>query len=80
MLKHNLILAYRYFKRFTSSFFINLIGLSTGLACALFIFLWVNDEMSMNTFHEKSNRLYQVLEHQQYADHIMTTTSTPGVL
>ncbi|MEM6525710.1 MAG: ABC transporter permease [Bacteroidota bacterium] len=80
MLKHNLILAYRNFKRFTSSFFINLIGLSTGLACALFIFLWVNDEMSMNTFHEKSDRLYQVLEHQQYADHIMTTTSTPGVL
>ncbi|MEM7107710.1 MAG: ABC transporter permease [Bacteroidota bacterium] len=80
MLKHNLILAYRNFKRFTSSFFINLIGLSTGLACALFIFLWVNDEINMNTFHQKSDRLYQVLEHQQYADHIMTTTSTPGVL
>ncbi|MEM9391306.1 MAG: ABC transporter permease [Bacteroidota bacterium] len=80
MLKHSLILAYRNFKRFTSSFFINLIGLSTGLACALFIFLWVNDEMNMNTFHEKDGRLYQVMEHQQYADHIMTTVSTPGIL
>mgnify|MGYP001793987016 CR=1 FL=1 len=80
MFKHSLKLAYRNFKRFTNSFFINLIGLSTGLACALFIFLWVNDEVNMNTFHEKSERLYQVMEHQQYADDIMTTVSTPGLL
>ncbi|MEM9858105.1 MAG: ABC transporter permease [Bacteroidota bacterium] len=80
MFKHSLKLAYRNFKRFTNSFFINLIGLCTGLACALFIFLWVNDEVNMNTFHEKSERLYQVMEHQQYADDIMTTVSTPGLL
>lgn len=34
----------------------------------------------MNSFHEKDERLYQAMEHQQYADHIMTTTSTPGLL
>lgn len=34
----------------------------------------------MNRFHEKGDRLYQVMEHQHYADHIMTTTSTPGIL
>jgi hypothetical protein len=31
MFKHNLLLIYRNFKRFKSTFFINLIGLSTGL-------------------------------------------------
>ncbi len=80
MLKHSLLIAYRNFKRFTNTFFINLTGLSTGLACAVFIFLWVDDELKMDKFHEKSDRLYQAIEHQQYADRIMTTRSTPGIL
>jgi putative ABC transport system permease protein len=42
--------------------------------------LWVRDELGMNKFHEKDARLYQVMEHQKYADELMTTTSTPGLL
>ena len=34
----------------------------------------------MNKFHEKNAQLYQVMEHQQYAEDVMTTTSTPGLL
>jgi putative ABC transport system permease protein len=62
MLKHNLILIYRSFKRFKSTFIINLIGLSTGLASALLIYLWVNDELHMDKFHEKDSRFYRVME------------------
>ena len=80
MLKHNLILIYRNIKRSLSYFFINLIGLSAGLACTLLIFLWVTDELQKDKFHEKDQRLFQVMEHQQYATSIMTTSSTPGVL
>jgi putative ABC transport system permease protein len=80
MFKHNLILAFRNFKRYKSSFIINLIGLTSGLACTLFIYLWVNDELNVNKFHEKGSQLYQVMEHQQYAEDIMTTNSTPGLL
>lgn len=80
MLNHYFILIYRNFLRAKSYFLINLIGLSTGLACTLLIYLWVRDEVSMNTFHEKKGRLYQVMEHQKYADEIMTTSSTPGLL
>lgn len=80
MIKHALVLAFRNFKRHKSSFFINLIGLSTGLACALLIFLWVNDELQIDKFHQKDARLYQVMEHQDYAEGIMTTISTPGLL
>ena len=53
MFRHNLLLSYRNFKRYKSSFFINLIGLSVGLASALLIFLWVNDELNVDKFHEK---------------------------
>jgi putative ABC transport system permease protein len=80
MLKHNLLLIYRNFLRAKGFFFINLIGLATGLVCTLLIYLWVRDEMNMNAFHAKDARLYEVMEHQKYADELMTTTSTPGIL
>lgn len=80
MLQHNIILIYRNFLRAKGFFLINLFGLSTGLACTLLIYLWVRDEIRMDKFHDKDSRLFQVMEHQQYADEIMTTTSTPGVL
>lgn len=80
MFKHNLILTLRNFKRFRSSFFINLFGLSTGLACTMLIYLWVMDEVNTDKYHTQDDRLFQVLEHQQYADNIMTTWSTPGIL
>lgn len=80
MIKHNLLLLYRTFLRTKSYFLINVTGLTAGLVCTLLIYLWVRDELAIDQFHEKNARLYQVMEHQQYADHIMTTTSTPGIL
>ena len=80
MLKHYLLLIYRNIIRSKSYFFINLIGLSAGLVCTLLIYLWVRDELRMDKFHEKETRLFQVMEFQKYADEIMTTTSTPGIL
>jgi len=59
---------------------INLIGLTSGLACALFIFLWVQDELSVDKFHEKDDRLFQVMEFQTYSDGKLTTNATPGIL
>lgn len=80
MIQHYLLLVYRNFKRAKSYFLINMIGLSTGLTCALLIFLWVRDEFKINQFHANDQRLFQVMEHQKYADEIMTTSSTPGIL
>jgi putative ABC transport system permease protein len=80
MLKHYLLIIYRNFLRSKGYFAINLFGLATGLACTLLIYLWVRDEMRMNKFHALDERLYQVMEHQEYADNLMTTSSTPGIL
>lgn len=80
MLKHNIILIYRNFLRAKGFFLINLVGLSTGLTCTLLIYLWVKDEISMDNFNDKDSHLFQVMENQQYADDIMTTSSTPGLL
>ena len=80
MLRHTFLLIYRNFQRFRSTFFINLIGLSSGLACALLIFLWVNDELSVDKFHQRDTQLYQVMENQHQADGINTQEGTPGLL
>ncbi len=73
MLKHNLIITFRSFKRYKSSFLINLFGLATGLASALLIYLWVNNELNMNHFGEKdSTRHYQVFINNNYSDRVET--------
>ncbi len=80
MLHHNLLLIYRNFKRFKSTFFINLIGLSTGLASALLIYLWVNDELHIDKFLQKDDRLFLVMQNLQETDGIKTGPGTPGPL
>jgi putative ABC transport system permease protein len=61
--------------------FLNLVGLASGLACALLIYLWVLDELSFDKFHKNSSQLYQVMENVPLADGgIMTTEHTPILL
>ena len=78
MFQHNLLLIYRSFKRFKSTFIINLIGLSSGLASALLIYLWVVDELHMDKFHEKDSRLYRVMETLRGGAGGGTTIETSG--
>jgi ABC-type antimicrobial peptide transport system permease subunit len=60
---------------------LNLIGLSSGLACTLLIFLWVSDERSVDKFNEKDNRLYLVLQHATNGDGTISIfESTQGLL
>jgi putative ABC transport system permease protein len=40
--------------------FINITGLTTGLAIGILILMWVQDELSFDRFHHKSSTIYQV--------------------
>ncbi|MDH4058550.1 MAG: ABC transporter permease, partial [Cyclobacteriaceae bacterium] len=80
MLRHNFLISFRSFSRHKTTFIINLIGLSTGLACAILIYLWVNDELHMNKFHEKENRFYQIMENTELSEGIRTQPYTPDLL
>src|SRR6185369_1360843 len=60
---------------------LNLIGLSTGLACTLLIYLWVNDEMSVDKFNQHDNRLFAVMKNVPNSEGaIETRESTQGLL
>ncbi|WP_228450668.1 ABC transporter permease [Chryseolinea soli] len=80
MLRHTLLLLFRNIQRFRTTFLINLIGLSTGLASALLIYLWVHDEKQVDAFHEKRDRLYQVMTNTPMPDGLITSGTTGGGL
>ncbi len=80
MLKHNLKIAIRGFKKYKSSFIINIVGLSAGMACVLFISLWVSDEIGVDKFHKNEAQLYQVISNMTLNDETITLVDSPLLL
>ncbi len=62
MIKNYLKIALRNLLKNKAHAFINIAGLSVGLACSLLIMLWVQSERSVDGFHVNGSRLYQVYE------------------
>src|SRR3569623_1020048 len=56
--------------------FINIAGLSLGLACAMMIMLYVKDEVSFDRFHKNVNNIYRVVSKskQQGQEQQMSST------
>src|SRR5690349_5793228 len=63
MIRSYIKIGWRNFLKNRQFSFLNIVGLSTGMACALLIYLWVNEELKVDKFHKNNNRLYQVLHH-----------------
>lgn len=59
---------------------INLVGLSTGMACAILIFLWITDELRVDRFHAHADRLYQIMEHSHNPSSPNIGPHTSGLL
>ncbi len=80
MFRHHLLISFRNLRKFKGSFFINLIGLSSGLLCALLIFLWVMDERRFDRFHASDEQLFQVMEISKENDELVVHDGTQGLL
>lgn len=61
MLKNYIKIATRNLLRRKSYSILNIIGLSTGLACVIFIMNWVMDEASYDQHFTKTDRIYRVV-------------------
>ena len=66
MIKNYLKTAIRHFQRNKIYTIINILGLSVALACALLIFLFIQDELSYDKFHENAETIYSVIERDHY--------------
>ena len=62
MIKNYLKIAFRNIKKHKAYSFINISGLAIGIACCLFIILFVQDELSYDSYHEKADRIYRLVD------------------
>jgi putative ABC transport system permease protein len=61
MIRNYLIIALRNLSRNKIYSFINIAGLSIGLACAMLIILYVKDEVSYDRFHSNVGNIYRIV-------------------
>jgi len=80
MIKNYFKIIWRNFIRDRQFTTLNLLGLSTGLACALLIYLWITDELNIDKYNEKDKQLYQVMQNLKTESGIATMPSTAGIL
>ncbi len=66
MIKNYLKIAFRHLQRNKIYSFINIAGLSIGLACAMLIMLYVKDEVSFDKFHKNVNNIYRIVTETSY--------------
>ncbi|MFP4604426.1 MAG: ABC transporter permease [Bacteroidales bacterium] len=78
MFTNNLKIAFRKIKRDRLYSIINITGLSIGIASCILIFLFVQDEMKYDKFHEHSNRCYRLLSKDAEKEEV--SAAHPGPL
>jgi len=65
MFKNYLKIALRNIRKHKGYSLINIAGLAIGVAACLLLFLWVQDELSYDRYHEKSDRIYRVISQSE---------------
>jgi putative ABC transport system permease protein len=80
MVKNYLKIAFRNLWKQKGFSVINIAGLALGLACSLLIFLWVQDERSVDAFHQNGKDLYYVYERNTLGGKIESWYWTQGPL
>jgi predicted permease len=74
MLKNVLHTAKRTLRRDTTISLLNIAGLATGMAAAILIFLWVNNEMTYDGYNPGANRIYRITSNLGKANWIWATS------
>src|SRR5688572_22715244 len=72
--------AYRNLLRNKGFSAINITGLAVGMAAAILILLWIQDELSYDEFHKNKDRIYEVWNKVQLDDKLRCWNSVPAPL
>jgi len=63
MFKRFITYAFRHITRQFGYSFLNILGMTLGITSALFLILYVSDELSYDRYHEHADRIYRVQSH-----------------
>lgn len=77
MLKNYIKIAWRNLIRDRAYSFINIVGLTIGLSACLLLVLFARYELSFDTFHEKSDRIFRMTSVTETENEVIERTSTP---
>jgi len=80
MLRNHTKVAWRNLLKNKTFSFINIVGLSTGMAVALLIGLWIHDELTFSKNHANYDRIVAVMQHQTFNGVVGTQTANPYLL
>lgn len=80
IMRFHVLFAFRNFYRQKLVSLINVVGLASGLTCAMFIYLWVHDELQVDRLFHDDDRIYQVMMNDPNGNTIETGRYTPHLL
>jgi putative ABC transport system permease protein len=80
MVKSYLVVALRNLQKNKAFSFLNISGLAIGMASAVLILLWVQNEISYDRFHKNKDSIYEAWNRGQMDDKIQCWESTPQIL
>jgi ABC-type antimicrobial peptide transport system permease subunit len=80
MVKNYFKTAWRNLMRGKAFSIINIAGLTIGMASAILILLWVQNEISYDRFHKNGDRLYEVYSNDVINNSIRSLTATPEIM
>ena len=80
LLPNFLKVIFRNFLRNKGYALINILGLAVGIAGCILILIYINDEFSYDTFHEKSERVYRVNTDTKWGDQEGISFTSPPPL
>jgi len=68
MFQNNLKIAFRSLLRHRTFTAINITGLALGMAAAIFAFLWAQNELNFDNYHQNVDNIYRVNNSWKFAD------------
>ncbi|MDZ4810344.1 MAG: ABC transporter permease [Bacteroidota bacterium] len=80
MIKNYFTIAWRYLIKSKGYSAINIGGLAVGMAVAMLIGLWVNDELSFNKYHQNYERVAQIMQNANFNGNVETQVAVPGLM
>jgi putative ABC transport system permease protein len=80
MFKNYLKIAWRNLIKNKAFTFINIAGLTIGMASAALILLWIQNEVSYDQFHEKKDRIYTMYNKAIFDGKLWCWNTTPKIM
>src|SRR3954452_17698576 len=80
MIKNFFKIAFRNLFRNKGFSTINILGLAIGMASAILILLWIQNELSYDKFHEKIDRIYVANNRDKFNGELWAWNTTPKIL